>query len=232
MFAQMMGMLDDPFLAVGRWMGRQGGREGVKYENPEQMVAALRNPATEVEAVARMHKMHYGSFYNKESRTAFSGLAERELLMKGKGFGGAVFGRPMKGFSVGMSHFKGMMPFAAIQGVAGFAFAEKGHRVSGGVGGISRGLGYALGDLIGTTFGGPVAGFALGSLGEMVGGKVGEATQMFNDFAKNTKHINMGGNYEDTKVAFTMRQRAAQEMGSSVMNARSWLGKEAALMHQ
>lgn len=232
MFAQMMGMLDDPFLAVGRWMGRQGGPTALPYQNPQQMVSALRNPLTEAAAVRRMHKMHYGAFYGKESRSTFSGLAEGELLRRGKGYGGAIFGRPMKGFSVGLSHFKGMLPFAAVQGVVGGAFAQKGHKMSGTIGGLARGLGYATGDLIGTTIGGPVAGFVLGSLGEELGGKVGEAVQMFNDFARNTKHINMGGNYEDTRVAYTMRQRAAQEMGSSVMNARTWLGKEAALLHQ
>src|SRR5271165_1328669 len=137
MIAQMMNLMDDPFVAVGRWMGRQGGPPSVKYENPTQMIAALRNQASEAGAVATMRKMHYGSFYNKESRGMFSGLAERELRNKGVGYGGLAFGRPMKGFSIGMSHFKSMMPFAAIQGVAGFAFAEKGHRVSGGVGGLA-----------------------------------------------------------------------------------------------
>jgi hypothetical protein len=41
----------------------------------------------------------------------------------------------------------------------------------------------------------------------------------------------MGGDYQDTQVAWTMRQRAAQEMSGSLLNARQYLGKEAALMH-
>src|SRR5271157_2387999 len=108
MIAQISALLDDIPQIAGRWLGRQGGTRPIAYQNPAQMISALRNPATEAAAVSRMRKMHYGAFYGKESRTAFSGLAERELLLKGKGFGGAIFGRPMKGFSVGVSHFKSM----------------------------------------------------------------------------------------------------------------------------
>jgi hypothetical protein len=41
----------------------------------------------------------------------------------------------------------------------------------------------------------------------------------------------MGGGYQDTQTAYTMRQRAAQELTGSLLNARPYLGKEAALMH-
>lgn len=230
----MLGFMDDAGALVMRMMGKKrGGVEGpLPYENPQQLVSALKNPATEVRAVARMHKMHYGAFYGDKTRGRFANLAENELLRKGTGLSGAVFGRPMKGISVGMAHLKGNLAFAPLAGIAGAAFADKGHRMSGATGGLARAAAFGIGDLIGTAVGGPVAGFVLGSVTEKLGGYVGDAMQTFNDFNRMTKHINMGGNYEDSRVAYTMRQRAAQEMGTSVMNARTWLGKEAALMHQ
>ncbi len=237
MIGQMMsGMLDDPFQAVFRMFGRRTGNRPIDYTDPAQLVSALRNPATEATAVARMHKMHYGAFYGKETRGVFSGLAERELLNKGVGkFGwrsGLIQGRPMMGWSVGVSHFKGMMPIATIQGIVGGFTAARGHKVSGAMGGFAKGMGFAVGDLIGTALGGPMLGYAVGAAGERVGAGFEEGLQMLHDFANKVKHINMGGNYEDTEIAYTMRHRAAQELGSSALNARQWLGKEAAFMHQ
>ena len=230
----LMGLWDDAGAAVMRLLGKGSTKESdmIPYENPQQMVDALRNPATEAKAVARMRKMHYGEFYGKNTRGMFSGMAERELLAKNKGFSGAIFGRPVKGLSVGITHFKAASQFAALQGIVGGAFAEKGHKFSGAVGGTIRGLAYGVGDLIGTTLAGPVGGLALGMAFDAATAPVTDVIQSFVDFNKHVKHINMGGNYEDTRTAYTMRQRAAQEMGSSVMNARAWLGKEAALLHQ
>jgi hypothetical protein len=228
-----IGALDDPIQAVMRFMGRQtSGTRPLEYQDPVQMIAALNNPATESAAVARMHRMHYGSFYSENKRTLSSGLAERELLKMGTGHSGVMFGRPMKGFSVGMAHFKGALPFVPIQAFGETYMAPRGHKMSGLIGGASKALFYAAGDLAGTFAGGPVVGFALGMMAEHLGGYVEEGVQMLHDFNRSVKHINMGGNYEDSAVAYTMRQRAAQEMGSSVMNARQWLGQEALLLHQ
>lgn len=159
-------------------------------------------------------------------------LAQREKNLMGAGRSGLIFGRPMKGLGVGLGHLKGLEYFAAGAAILGGYTAPRRHKMSGMVGGVARTAAYAIGDVVGTAIGGPLAGFILGSIVEPLGGKVGEAFQAFADINRNIKHINMGGDYEDTKVAYTMRQRAAQEMGSSVMNARTWLGREAALMHQ
>jgi hypothetical protein len=224
---------DDIPYYISKFFGRKvPERDMHPYTTPEDLVAALHNPATEERAVARMRKMHYGSFYGKRSRGMFSSMAEKELLTKRKGFGGAIFGRPVKGLSVGLEHFKGGIKFAPLQGIFGAVTAGKGHKFSGAMGGTIRGIAFASGDLIGTLLAGPIGGFALGSAFDAVAAPVTDAIQSFVDFNKNVRHINMGGNYEDTRTAYTMRQRAAQEMGSSVMNARSYLGKEAALMHQ
>lgn len=235
MLSTVINTFDDVARAALRLFGvgtTSGSATAGSYASPVDLVNALHNPATEPAAVARMHKMHYGAFYGKDSRGMFSSLAENELLRKGKGFGGAVFGRPIKGISVGISHFKGAAVFALPQGIFMSALAPKGHKVSALVGGAARGIFYGVGDLIGTAVGGPLAGFALGATTEKIGGVVQEALQRFHDFNHNMTHINMGGNYEDTRIAYTMRQRAAQEMGSSVMNARKYLGAEALLMHQ
>lgn len=229
----MLMTLDDPFQTVLRYMGRQNkGSSALAYENPSQMVAALHDPLTQASAVSRMHRMHYGAFYSEQGRTTYSGIAERELLNKGKGFGGAVFGRPAKGFSIGLDHFKGALPFIPLQAFGEAAFAPKGHKMSGLIGGAAKGVGFAVGDFLGSWLAGPVGGLALGLVGDHLGGYVEQGVQMLHDFNRNVKHINMGGNYKDTEVAYTMRQRAAQEMGSSIMNARQWLGKESIYMHQ
>lgn len=235
MLSSIINTFDDVARAALRLFGvgkSSGTNAAGTYATPADLVTALHDPATEAAAVARMHKMHYGTFYGKSKRGMFSSFAEEELLRKGKGFGGAVFGRPIKGISVGITHFKGAAMFAIPQGVFMSAFAPKGHKASTLVGGTARGIFYGLGDLIGTSVAGPVAGLALGMATEGIGGVVGDAVQMFHDFNHNITHVNMGGNYEDTRTAYTMRQRAAQELGSSVMNARQYLGKEAALMHQ
>lgn len=225
--------MSDAAEAVGRLFGRQSNRSNATpYENPQQMVDALRNPFTEEDAVARMHKMHYGAFYNEKNRGMFSGLAENELLTKGKGFGGYLFGRPMKGISVAHSHLSSGLPFAAAQGIFEASRAPKHHKMSALIGGTAKAIAFGLGDAIGTVLAGPVAGIILGSITERLGGAVEEGVQFFNDFNRMSHHINMGGNYEDTRMAYTMRQRASQEMGSSVMNARRYLGSEGILMHQ
>lgn len=176
---------------------------------------------------------HYEAFEGSFGKfSGLNSLAKREQLLKGKGFSGAIFGRPMKGLGVGLGHLKGFGYFAAGTGILSSVTAPKGHKMSGFVGGAARTAAFAVGDVIGSMLGGPLMGMALGSITEHAGETVGDAVQFFNDFNKMTKHINMGGNYEDTRVAYTMRQRAAQEMGTSVMNARTYLGKEAALMHQ
>lgn len=46
------------------------------------------------------------------------------------------------------------------------------------------------------------------------------------------RHAKFGGEYRDSDATVTMRQRAVQEMGSSALNARRYLGSEAVLMHQ
>lgn len=201
--ARLMGFADDAIRLMLRPFGRGGpGKVKPTYYEPFAKIPGL------------------------------SSLAKREQRVMGPGMSGAVFGRPVKGLGVGLSHLKGIGWFAAGAGIVEGSLARRGHKASGVVGGVARTLAFGVGDVVGTTIAGPVGGFILGSITEGVGGKIGDAVQFFNDIDRNIRHINMGGNYEDTRAAYTMRQRAAQELGSSVMNARQWLGKEGALMHQ
>jgi hypothetical protein len=231
-FAAAMNLMDDPIQWVMRALGRKTGVEPVDYTGASDLVNALRDPATEAAAVSRMHKLHYGAFYNKTSRNGISWMAERELLKKGKGWGGAVFGRPVKGLSIGISHLKSVGPWVPLTAFGSAYMAPKGSKLSHFVGGAASVIGFGVGDLIGTALAGPLAGFALGLLGDKAGNAIGTGLQDFSQIARQRRVVDMGGKYEDTQLAFTMRQRAAQEMGSSVMNARRYLGSEALLMHQ
>jgi hypothetical protein len=80
---------------------------------------------------------------------------------------------------------------------------------------------------------------AFGGVGGLVGGlaldaaiktKIGRGLQKIADYGRGGARLEMGG-YQDTEAAYTMRQRGAIEMGRSLLNARSELGREAALLH-
>jgi hypothetical protein len=235
--------LDDVALMLGRLSGKgKGSNSPFPYDpaNPSLLTSATRSSATQHRAATTMKKLGYGHFYDLEkggARKFGAGMAENELIRRGKGYGGAIFGRPVKGLGQAAEHLKGSFGPVGIFGTAAYGAltaysAPRGHKMSGLVKGLASGVAFAVGDAVGTALGGPVAGFMLGSAFEPLGSKIGDGLQMFTDFAHSIRHVNMGGNYEDSKVAYTMRQRGAQEMGSSVMNARSWLGKESALLHQ
>lgn len=106
--------------------------------------------------------------------------------------------------------------------VAGtLATAPKGHLLSRAVG-----LPFAFG--LNAIAPGPLTGLAGFALGE----KIGDAFQYTVDSIDKSRRLKFGGDYKDTAVAYTMRQKAAQELGGSLLNARQWLGKESILMHQ
>lgn len=207
-------------------------------DDPGALIAGIDNPSTRAMGIARMKKLNYGAFYNEDSRRLGALAAERELVGSGKGFGGAIFGRPMKGLSVAHSHIHSNfgplgLGIGALAGIAGAVTAPKHHKMSAFVAGATDTLAFGAIDIAATALGGPILGFALGSvLGPKIGHVIGHGVQMFNDANRNIRHLNMGGDYKDTEIAYTMRQRAAQEMAGSIMNARRYLGQEALLMHQ
>ena len=150
---------------------------------------------------------------------------------------GALTGDIMAGYDKAADNIWGKsartgLKFGIPLAIMGMATAPKGEMVKRGAEGLSM--------LAGQAFGGAVGGFALGPLGEiagqviggMVGEKVGAVVGPLEELARQAHTLNFGGEYKDTEAAYTMRQRAVQEMSTSSLNARRYLGSEAALMHQ
>ncbi len=122
--------------------------------------------------------------------------------------GAAIFNIPMAAFSA--------------------ASAPRGHAISAGVEGLTMGAGALLG------------GMMFGLPGAIVGGIVADSSisraiakpfQILHDYERNFRRLRMGGDYQDSAQAFTMRQAAVKEMSGSLLNARAWLGHEGRAMH-
>jgi hypothetical protein len=105
-----------------------------------------------------------------------------------------------------------------------------------------RALGTEVGAIIGTSIL-PGIGTEVGAwAGAIIGGG---ATAMIsdriartgvqhfiNDMKISRPRVRFGGNFKDSQPAYTMRQKAEQELGGSLLNARRYLGREAQLFHQ
>ena len=170
------------------------------------------------------------------AKEAFHGLHQGLLFSSGKkwsGFTGGVgeFGRRAKGAlrSAYNMSYEGGMP--TLIGVTAFAaaMAPRGHKASAaGAYALTGPLSAIPGALLGGTVGGIASGLVLGPIFEQ---KAAAALQYIKETGQRTMKVNMGGDYLDTEAAYSMRQRAAQDMSGSLLNARQYLGKEAALMH-
>lgn len=102
---------------------------------------------------------------------------------------------------------------------------EKGHGVIGSaVGAVGQ-------DMFWKAMGG--AGLALGAV-QIAGSLVPAGYQGYKTAAQSLARSNraFSNGYVDTQAAYTMRQRALQEIQSSRLNARSALGNEAQYMHR
>lgn len=116
------------------------------------------------------------------------------------------------------------IPMAAF---AGFS-APTGHAVSSAAGGLTPYMGSIAGGLL--------AGWLGAIMGQLLFDDplreiVTENVQKLIQFRGELARLEMGQGYQDTEQAYTMRQRAAREMSGSLLNARQYLGKEAALLH-
>ena len=98
--------------------------------------------------------------------------------------------------------------------------------------------GRAAGAAIGTYVAGPVGtwigGVIGGGAGSMIGDKIARTgvQRAYKLMIATRPRVRFGGNFKDSQPAYTMRQKAEQELGSSLLNARRYLGREAQLMHQ
>ena len=130
-----------------------------------------------------------------------------------------------------------------------------GGAVYGGARGLGAGFGAAGGGITGTILGGAIGsiggpiGTAIGAvvggitgsvIGESVGGRMlnGPARQLglgARALVRTSRAVDraqFGGGFVDTRGAYTMRQRAVQDMSSSMLNARQFLGNEAIFLHE
>jgi hypothetical protein len=88
-------------------------------------------------------------------------------------------------------------------------------------------------DVVGGFLGGPIGQIvAQATIAPVLQTAIEKPLEAFAGLNHRVTHLGMGGDYEDTELAYTMRQRAAMEMGSSLLNARQYLGLEAKLFHQ
>jgi hypothetical protein len=124
--------------------------------------------------------------------------------------------------------------------VAGFTGSAA--DVAGGFAGgaIGAGIGSMIAPGVGTIVGGIIGGIA-GSIGgnaagnAMFGGvaqNAGLAARAIVRTARAVDTVQFGGNFVDSRAAYTMRQRAVQDMSGSMLNARQFLGNEAIFLHE
>ena len=122
----------------------------------------------------------------------------------------------------------GYATFGAPLAIFGAGMAPRHHKLST----LSGGVVPFIGSAVGAALGGGLGALAGGLVGDtMAQTGVGKAVQYFTDAGLNMPRLHTGGDYQDTEQAYTMRQAAAQEMSRSLLNARQYLGKEAAFMH-
>ena len=142
---------------------------------------------------------------------------------------GAMFGRPFQGFQHGLQNtMRGQIPFMLVSAGLSGAMAPKHHALSA----MSRTLGGAIGGMIGFTFGGAAGGIAGAMAGDkVIGAGLEKTVQAVGDIGSERGKLHMGGDFEDSQPAWTMRQTAVQSMATSNLNARRYLGSEAAFMH-
>ena len=150
-------------------------------------------------------------------------------LLTGKGRKRLLGNWTRGGFRAGWDmSFRGAAIFNIPMAAFSMATAPRGHAISAGVEGLTMGAGALLG------------GMMFGLPGAVVGGILGDSSvsrtiakpfQMLHDYERNFRRLRMGGDYQDSEQAWTMRQAAVQEMSGSLLNARAWLGREGRAMH-
>lgn len=175
--------------------------------------------------------------------TARGFLTVPSLILEGALIGGitaagAIEGSAQWGAPTGLQEdYVGGAVYGAVKGF--------GTGVGGSLGGIGgSAAGAALGTLImpgvGTVVGSLIGGVAGGMSGEMGGGsllqgpakQLGMGARAIVRTARAVDTVQFGGNFVDSRAAYTMRQRAVSDMSGSMMNARQFLGNEAIFLHE
>jgi len=108
--------------------------------------------------------------------------------------------------------------------------APKGQKLNTFVGKTS---GELLSAALGAAAFGPLGAFAGMVVGsEKIGGGITRAMNGSQDYLQRRSSLNMGHGFVDFAAAHTMRQVAARDMSTSLLNARQHLGFEAQAFHQ
>jgi hypothetical protein len=244
MIGPLAGLADDVFGLFARYSGglfskkapEYEGRNGGTFGSPEFFQDAR---AGDYRALAQLEEEGYGPAWN---RPFLRGTVEKEItrnMARGKTWmpRGLLTGSPMYGYNKFANNLWGKqarmgLMFSAPLALLGIATAPKGEMIKRG----AEGIGMLTGSAVGAALGGLALGLpgeiAGGLIGGTVGEKVGAVIEPLEELGRQAHHLNFGGEYHDTEIAYTQRQRAIQEMSTSCLNARQWLGKEAALMHQ
>lgn len=84
---------------------------------------------------------------------------------------------------------------------------------------------------------GPITAVVLGSMlaaypDNLLGNSLARKVRTFSEFGLRSRHLEMGGSYQDTLLAERQRQIAIQDMNATMIPGRRYLGQEALLMHR
>lgn len=136
-----------------------------------------------------------------------------------------------KGVRAGINYgLKGTLAFTLPLAAFSAATADRGTMISSAV----KAAPLPVLATLGGVFAGPFGAIAGTVLDTLVSEQIGEAVQGFIEYGQQAKALEMGrqnAQLVQTQGAYTMRQRAAQSLSTSLLNARHYLGKEAALLH-
>jgi hypothetical protein len=139
------------------------------------------------------------------------------------GAGGNMLGLPFIAYEVGTAQRGEMLPTAA-----GRTMGLMTYPALSGV--IAFGLAMIPGVNVAT------AGIAAGLMAMYPNGVLEDGMsrgiRAITDTAKQIRHIEMGGSYQDSQSAEQQRMRALQEMGGAMQTSRRWLGQEAVFFHR
>jgi hypothetical protein len=171
--------------------------------------------------------------------TPGQGIDLLELAYRGKSLknapwkSGVFLGETAKAWHSLPSVAKGIVPMTLLDIALSAAVAKPGKAGEGAAGGFGGSAGSLVGSAIGMMALGPAGAIAGGLIGDPIGRHIAESgVRAVVDGTRSLTRLNFGDSYVDTQAALTMRQRGAQELAGSLLNARQWLGKEGALLHQ
>lgn len=157
------------------------------------------------------------------------GLARAQKIKRsflgGVSFGafGAATGMAMIGFQAARAGRGGFVP-----AVVGQSFALAVSIPISGVAAAAISLIPGIGPFAAVAIGGLMVDYGEARFGSILIRKV----RCFTDLHKRIRHLEMGGSYQDSESSQRQRFLAIQDMNSSMIPGRRYLGQEALLMHR